>query len=121
MTFRSDATSTVSRPGACWSGQPTTGSSSCGLSAGGAGRPDSCRYTRVVEGRLLDMLWPLGPLVAWLLRRQCRPDLRRLHFLLQAPTTSGPTSEGTVTEPLSDGAADDPPGNGPSGSGTAPT
>jgi hypothetical protein len=77
-----------------------------------------CRVIEVVEGRLLDMLWPLGPLVAWLVRRQRRPDLRRLHLLLEAPTTSGPTLGETATEPLSDGAADDPPGDGPSGAST---
>ena len=54
----------------------------------------SCRFTEVVEGRLLGLLWPLGPLVAWLLQRQTAADLRRLNQLLEAPATSGPTQEG---------------------------
>jgi hypothetical protein len=49
----------------------------------------------VVEGRLLGLLWPLGPLVAWLLQRQTAANLRRLNQLLEAPATSGPTA----TEP----------------------
>ena len=53
----------------------------------------SCRFTEVVEGRLLGLLWPLGPLVAWLLQRQTAADLRRLNQLLEAPATSGPTQE----------------------------
>jgi hypothetical protein len=39
--------------------------------AGGADRgPASCRFTEVVEGRLLGPSRPLEPLVAWLLQRQ---------------------------------------------------
>ena len=32
--------------------------------------PASCRFTEVVEGRLLGPSRPLEPLVAWLLQRQ---------------------------------------------------
>jgi hypothetical protein len=45
--------------------------------------PASCRFTEVVEGRLLGLLWPLGPLAVWLLQRQTAADLRRLHLLLR--------------------------------------
>ena len=50
----------------------------------------TCRFTEVVEVRLLGLLRPLGPLVVWLLWRQSCSDLRRLKHLLEAPTTSGP-------------------------------
>ena len=35
----------------------------------------SCRFTEVVEVRLLGLLQPLEPLVAWLLHRQATADL----------------------------------------------
>jgi uncharacterized membrane protein len=57
----------------------------------------TCRFTEVVEVRLLGLLWPLGPLVAWLLRRQTRPDLRRLKQILEASATSGPAQQETAT------------------------
>jgi hypothetical protein len=44
----------------------------------------SCRFTKVVEGRLLGLLRPLEPLVVWLLRPQTTADLRRLQQLLEA-------------------------------------
>jgi uncharacterized membrane protein len=46
--------------------------------------PASCRVTEVVEGRLLGLLRPLEPLVAWLLQRQATADLRRLKQTLEA-------------------------------------
>jgi hypothetical protein len=45
--------------------------------------PTSCRFTEVVEGGLLGLSRPLGPLVAWLLQRQATTDLRRLKHLLE--------------------------------------
>ena len=89
-------------PGACWSGEPPTGKAAAGLSPGGADRPADA-------GR-----------VAWLLQRQTAANLRRLNHLREAPATSGPTQEGTATEPLNEAAADDSPGDEPSGFGTAP-
>ncbi|HET7518520.1 MAG TPA: SRPBCC family protein [Actinomycetes bacterium] len=59
--------------------------------------PASSRFTEVVEGHLLGPVRPLEPLVAWLLRRQAAADLRRLKQLLEQPTTSGPTQDGTAT------------------------
>ena len=41
-----------------------------------------------------ETLRPLGPLVAWLLRRQSDQDLRRLKHLLQVPATSGSAQGG---------------------------
>jgi hypothetical protein len=55
----------------------------------------TCRFSEVVEGRLLGGLRPLEPLVAWLLGRQSRADLQRLKHLLEAPTIGAP--EGTAT------------------------
>jgi hypothetical protein len=56
-----------------------------GNDAGGADRgPASCRFTEVVEGRLLGPSRPLEPLVAWLLQRQATADLRRLKQTLEA-------------------------------------
>jgi hypothetical protein len=47
--------------------------------------------TSAFELRLLGISRPLGPLVAWLLRRQATSDLCRLkHILEPPPTTSGP-------------------------------
>jgi uncharacterized membrane protein len=45
--------------------------------------PTSCRFTEVVEGGLLGLSRPLGPLMAWLLQRQTTTDLRRLKNLLE--------------------------------------
>jgi hypothetical protein len=56
--------------------------------------PASCRFTEVVEGCLLGPLRPLGPLVAWLLRRRTTVDLGRLKHVLEAPATSRPAPEG---------------------------
>jgi hypothetical protein len=58
----------------------------------------SCRFTEVVEVRLLGLLQPLEPLVAWLLHRQATADLRRLKHLLETPPViSGPAPEETAT------------------------
>jgi hypothetical protein len=56
--------------------------------------PASCRFTEVVEGCLLGPLRPLGPLVAWLLRRRTTVDLGRLKHVLEAPAVSRPAPEG---------------------------
>jgi uncharacterized membrane protein len=45
--------------------------------------PTSSRFTEVVEGGLLGLSRPLGPLVAWLLQRQATADLQRLKHLLE--------------------------------------
>ena len=58
----------------------------------------SCRFTEVVEGRLLGLLRPLEPLVTRLLQRQATADLRRLkHRLETPPVISGPGPEETAT------------------------
>jgi uncharacterized membrane protein len=58
----------------------------------------SCRFTEVVEGRLLGLLRPLEPLVTQLLQRQATADLRRLkHRLETPPVSSGPAPEETAT------------------------
>jgi hypothetical protein len=59
--------------------------------------PGSCRFTEVVEGRLLGPLQPLGPLVAWLLQRQATADLGRLKQLLETSTVSGSAPEEPAT------------------------
>jgi hypothetical protein len=59
--------------------------------------PGSCRFTEVVEGRLLGPLQPLGPLVAWLLRRQATADLGRLKHLLETSMVSGSAAEEPAT------------------------
>jgi uncharacterized membrane protein len=59
--------------------------------------PGTCRFTEVVEVRLLGLLRPLEPLVARLLQRQATADLRRLKHLLETPPViSGPAPEGTA-------------------------
>ena len=55
--------------------------------------PASCRFTEVVEGRLLGPSRLLEPLVAWLLQRQTTSDLGRLKHLLETSTVSGSTPE----------------------------
>jgi hypothetical protein len=55
--------------------------------------PGSCRFTEVVEGRLLGPLRPLEPLVAWLLRWEATGDLGRLKHLLQTSAVSGSAPE----------------------------
>jgi hypothetical protein len=44
----------------------------------------AARFTAVVEVRLLGLLRPLTPLVAWLLQRRTPSDLRRLKQILEA-------------------------------------
>jgi uncharacterized membrane protein len=57
----------------------------------------SCRFTKVVEVRLLGLLRPLDPLVAWLLHQQATADLRRLKHLLETPPLSRSAPEETAT------------------------
>jgi uncharacterized membrane protein len=58
----------------------------------------SCRFTEVLEVRLLGLLRPLEPLVAWLLHRQAAADLRRLKLRLETPpASSGPAPEETAS------------------------
>jgi hypothetical protein len=57
----------------------------------------TCRFTEVVEVRLLGLLRPLEPLVARLLQRQATADLRRLKHLLETPPLSRSTLEETAT------------------------
>ena len=59
--------------------------------------PASCRFTEVVEGRLLGLSRPLEPLVARLLQRQTSADLRRLKHLLEVSTISGSEPEETTS------------------------
>jgi uncharacterized membrane protein len=59
--------------------------------------PGSCRFTEVVEGRLLGPSRPLEPLVAWLLQRQATADLGRLKQLLETSTVSGSAPEEPAT------------------------
>ena len=59
--------------------------------------PSSSRFTEVVEGGLVGLSWPLGPLVAWLLQRQATADLRRLKHLLETQPFSRPASEDPAT------------------------
>jgi hypothetical protein len=59
--------------------------------------PASARFTEVVEGGLLGLSRPLGPLVAWLLQRQANADLRRLKQLLETQ----PFSRSVAEEPAS--------------------
>jgi hypothetical protein len=58
----------------------------------------TCRFTEVLEVRLLGLLRPLQPLVAWLLQRQATADLRCLKHLLETPpVSSGPAPEETAS------------------------
>ena len=59
--------------------------------------PASARFVEVVEGGLLGLWRPLGPLVAWLLQRQATADLRRLKHLLETE----PFSRSVAEEPAS--------------------
>jgi hypothetical protein len=59
--------------------------------------PTSSRFTEVVEGGLLGLLRPLGPLVGWLLQRLATADLRRLKHLLETQ----PFSRSVPEEPAS--------------------
>jgi uncharacterized membrane protein len=59
--------------------------------------PASCRFTEVVEGRLLGPSRALEPLVAWLLQRQATADLGRLKHLLETSTVTGSTPEEPTT------------------------
>jgi len=59
--------------------------------------PASSRFTEVVEGGLVRLSRPLGPLVRWLLQRQATADLRRLKNLLETEpfTRSAPEEPAT--------------------------
>ena len=57
----------------------------------------SSRFTEVVEGGLLGLSRPLGPLVAWVLQRQATADLQRLKHLLETQ----PFSRSVPEEPAS--------------------
>jgi Polyketide cyclase / dehydrase and lipid transport len=59
--------------------------------------PASSRFTEVVEGRLLGLSRPLGPLMAWLLQRQATTDLRRLKNLLETEPFSRSVPEEPAT------------------------
>ena len=57
----------------------------------------SSRFTEVVEGGLLGLSRPLGPLVAWLLQRQATADLLRLKHLLETQPFSRSVPEEPAT------------------------
>jgi Polyketide cyclase / dehydrase and lipid transport len=59
--------------------------------------PSSSRFTEVVEGGLVGLSRPLGPLVAWLLQRQATTDLRRLKKLLETQPFSRSIPEEPAT------------------------
>ena len=59
--------------------------------------PASCRFTEVVEGRLLGPSRLLEPVVAWLLQRQATADLGCLKHLLETSTVSGSAPEEPTT------------------------
>jgi hypothetical protein len=59
--------------------------------------PASSRFTEVVEGGLVGLSRPLGPLVAWLLQRQATTDLRRLKKLLETQRFSRSVLEEPAT------------------------
>ena len=59
--------------------------------------PTGCRFTEVVEGRLLGPSHLLEPLVAWLLQRQATADLGCLKHLLETSTVSGSAPEEPTT------------------------
>jgi uncharacterized membrane protein len=59
--------------------------------------PSSSRFTEVVEGGLVGLSWPLGPMVAWLLQRQATTDLRRLKKLLETQPFSRSIPEEPAT------------------------
>lgn len=101
---RSDAAIHRVQAGACWSGQPTTGSSGC-RALGWRRRPTGWaaglrRWSRAA-------CW-VG-WAAWAAGGVATPaaassGLCRLHLLLEVPTTSGRTREATATWPLGDGS-----------------
>jgi hypothetical protein len=55
--------------------------------------PGRCRFTEVVEGRLLGPSRVLEPVVAWLLQRRATADLGCLKHLLETSTVSGSAPE----------------------------
>jgi hypothetical protein len=81
-----------------------------------------CRFTEVVEGRLLGGLWPLGPLVAWPLRAAgVVPTCVAFTSCWRHQPPADQPTRGQRPRRSMMAAADDPPGDGPPGSGTAPT
>jgi hypothetical protein len=57
--------------------------------------PTSSRFTEVVEGGLLGLSRPLGPLVAWLLQRQATADPATAQTLAGDPTLQQVRTGGT--------------------------
>ena len=92
MTFRTDAI-IGSRPDACWRGAPTIEKQLQGSRLVEPTSPTSSRFTEVVEGGLLGLSRPLGPLVAWVLQRQATADLQRLKHLLETQPFSRSSTE----------------------------
>jgi hypothetical protein len=97
MTFRTDATIDRVEPGRrlAWRAHDRQKQLLCSRLVEPTG-PASCRFTEVVEGRLLGLVRPLEPMIAWLLQRQATADLRRLKQLLEAPSFSGSAPEETA-------------------------
>jgi hypothetical protein len=61
--------------------------------------PTSCRFTEVVEGRLLGLLWPLGPLVARRLQEMFEPSQISGGLALEQPghQRTNPGGDGDLT------------------------
>jgi uncharacterized protein YndB with AHSA1/START domain len=98
MTFRTDATIDRVEPGRrLWWRAHDRQKQLHGSRLVEPSGPASCRFTEVVEGRLLGPSRVLEPLVAWLLQRQATADLGRLKHLLEASTVSGQAPEEPTT------------------------
>jgi uncharacterized membrane protein len=98
LTFRTDATIDRVEAGRLLAWAPTTGKKQLqGSRLVEPTGPASSRFTEVVEGGLVGLSWPLGPLVAWLLQRQATADLRRLKNLLETRPFSRSAPEEPAT------------------------